>query len=228
MRLRALKLSCSFFSYPRPLFSIVCGLFDENTRGGIPLSHLHGSHLTSHKLRFSPEFRQSQDTSHQSRLAKSFRFRSYRNSARNPFRIRSYENPRGVEGSPLSILSPVPSAHSVNSAVSRSSPRLFPSETNNLQPKTVNSRPWTPRDTCSPIDTLLSQGRSRPTRPECQNSLVPQTLAPLACVSKPDAGNGAAIAPLSSVVFHAAIRVAKRPLPRGCRTLFFFQDDHGA
>jgi hypothetical protein len=55
-RLPALKLSCLSFSYPRPLFSIVCGLFYENTGGGIPLPALHGSHLTSHKSHLSPDF----------------------------------------------------------------------------------------------------------------------------------------------------------------------------
>jgi hypothetical protein len=49
--LPALKLSCLSFSCPRPLFSIVCGLFCENTGGGIPLPDLHGSHLTSHTSR---------------------------------------------------------------------------------------------------------------------------------------------------------------------------------
>src|ERR1700681_2595237 len=49
--LPALKLSCLSFSCPRPLFSIVCGLFCENTGGGIPLPALHGSHLTSHTSR---------------------------------------------------------------------------------------------------------------------------------------------------------------------------------
>jgi hypothetical protein len=33
MRLRALQLSCLSFSCPRPLFSIVCGLFFKNTGG---------------------------------------------------------------------------------------------------------------------------------------------------------------------------------------------------
>jgi hypothetical protein len=37
--LRTLKLSCSSFSRSDPLFSIVCALFDKNTRGGIPLFH---------------------------------------------------------------------------------------------------------------------------------------------------------------------------------------------
>jgi hypothetical protein len=49
--LPALKLSCLSFSCPRPLFSIVCGLFCENTGGGIPLPDLHGSHLASHTSR---------------------------------------------------------------------------------------------------------------------------------------------------------------------------------
>src|ERR1700686_2613832 len=65
-RLPALKLSCISFSYPRPLFSIVCGLFYENTGGGIPLPALHGSHKTSHKSRLSPDFHESQVTSHAS------------------------------------------------------------------------------------------------------------------------------------------------------------------
>src|ERR1700686_1930644 len=66
--LPALKLSCLSFSYPRPLFSIVCGLFCENTGGGIPLPALHGSHLTSHKSRLSPIFtgHKSPVTSHAS------------------------------------------------------------------------------------------------------------------------------------------------------------------
>jgi hypothetical protein len=46
-RLRTLKLSCASFSHRDPLFSIVCALFDKNTRGGIPL-HLHASQVTSH------------------------------------------------------------------------------------------------------------------------------------------------------------------------------------
>src|SRR5579859_8158297 len=49
--LPALKLSCLSFSCPRPLFSIVCGLFCENTGGGIPLPDLHGSHATTSRVR---------------------------------------------------------------------------------------------------------------------------------------------------------------------------------
>jgi hypothetical protein len=84
-RLHALKLSCSFFSYPRPLFSIVCGLFCEKTGGDIPL----------------PDFHQSQVTSHQSRPANSFRPLHLR--AHLARRIRSYENPGGGAPSPPAI-----------------------------------------------------------------------------------------------------------------------------
>jgi hypothetical protein len=77
------------------------------------------------------------------------RIRSYRHAARNPFiplhlrahlarRIRSYKHFGGVGGAPLSTFSHVPSAHSVNSTIGLSSPRLSPSETNNLQRTTVN------------------------------------------------------------------------------------------
>ena len=45
--LRTLELSCASFSHRDPLFSIVCTLFDKNTRGGIPL-RLHGAHVSSH------------------------------------------------------------------------------------------------------------------------------------------------------------------------------------
>ena len=72
---------------------------------------------------------------------KSFRIRSCRHPSRNSFIIRSYENPWGVEGSPLSTFSPVPSAPSapsVNSSVGLSSARLSPSETNNLELRTAN------------------------------------------------------------------------------------------
>ena len=269
MRLRALKLSCSFFSRPRPLFSIVCGLFYENTRCGIPLSDLHGSHLTSHNSR--PSCAKTQKCPPVSPLPATLTH----SLSRNPSVCHSYANTRGVGITAPKFFAPglqfstvdckLPSAlttfrintcisvaskrldlplestlmkkggegggvcaHSVNSAVSQPSPRLSPSETNNLQLKTVNSRPWALMDTCSLIDTLFSQGRSCSPRPERQNSLVPQPLAPLACVSRPGASDGAAIAPLSSVVFHAAIRAGKRPLSRGCRTLFSSQDDHGA
>jgi hypothetical protein len=135
-RLPALKLSCVSFSYPRPLFSIVCGLFCENIGGGIPLPALHGSHLTSHKSRLSPDFRESPVTSHQSGLAKSFGIRSYAgrpilhyfvanksfsirsygHPARNPFRIRSYKKPGGVAPPPSGDLHeshPTASLHSV-------------------------------------------------------------------------------------------------------------------
>ncbi len=38
-RLRTLFLSLRSFSHPDPLFSIACGVFCKNTRGGIPLQH---------------------------------------------------------------------------------------------------------------------------------------------------------------------------------------------
>ena len=76
MCLPALQLSCLSFSHPRPLFSIVCGLFYKNTGGGIPLPDLYRSHPASHKSRPSPDFRRSQVTNHQSRLGKSFTIRS--------------------------------------------------------------------------------------------------------------------------------------------------------
>jgi hypothetical protein len=111
LRLPALKLSCLSFSCPHPLFSIVCGLFYENTGGGIPLPALHGvapdeSQVTSHQSGLAKSFgiRSYADRPilHYFGANKSFRIRSYRTSPRNPFRIRSYENPRGVMASPLS------------------------------------------------------------------------------------------------------------------------------
>src|SRR5260370_20200690 len=39
-RLRTLKLSCRSFSDSRPLFSMLCGLFLQNPRGGIPFREL--------------------------------------------------------------------------------------------------------------------------------------------------------------------------------------------
>jgi hypothetical protein len=187
------------------------------------------SPVTSHQSRLCAAFHESPVTSHQSPLGKSFRFRSYgnrptlhyfganksfrfrsyRHLAYNSFRIRSYKITGGWR----------PLAH--NSVSSSGSVSLC------LCGKSAPSM-WIQGDTCSSIGTLLSQRRFRFPRPECQNSLVSQTLAPLAFISKPGVCNGAAIAPLRSVVFHAAIRAAKRPLPRGCRTLFSSQDDHGA
>jgi hypothetical protein len=96
MHLPALQLSCSSFSRPRPLFSIVCGLFYENTGGGIPLPDSHGSQATNYKARFCHDFHPLPVTSLQSRLGKSFRMRSYRNPVCNSFRIRSYKNTPGV------------------------------------------------------------------------------------------------------------------------------------
>src|SRR5260221_2747164 len=41
-RLRTLYLSCSFFSHPLSLFSIICALFDKNTGGGVCANVLSG------------------------------------------------------------------------------------------------------------------------------------------------------------------------------------------
>jgi len=87
IRLPPLELSCLSFSCPRPLFSIGCSLFCENTGGGIPL----------------------------------------RDS--------------------------VPSAISVNSAVSHAPAGLSPSETNNLQLQTVDSWPSQSSPCRSPSET---------------------------------------------------------------------------
>jgi hypothetical protein len=112
-------------------------------------------------------------TSHQSRLGKSFRFRSYRHPARNSFRIRSYKITGGW--GPLAD-------NSVNSSgsVSLWQIRSLPVD---RQRHLFHHRHSPP------------QCRSRSPHAELQNSLVPQTLAPLGCVAKPDASNGAAIAP---------------------------------
>ena len=99
--LPALKLSCLSFSCPRPLFSIVCGLFYENTGGGIPLPDLHGSHLTSHTSR--PSCAKARKTPPVSPL-----FAALTDSlSRNPFVCHSYANTRGV-CIPLPDFSPRP------------------------------------------------------------------------------------------------------------------------
>ena len=119
-----------------------CRRLPRPVRGGKTLSHLHESQLTTHKSRLSTDFYESRVTSHESRPAlhnfganKSFRFRSYRHPARNPFRIRSYKNTRGVAPlpSPDSHESPVPShrrlcfltTFRINTCVSVASKRLY-------------------------------------------------------------------------------------------------------
>ena len=155
MCLRALELSCSFFAGPRPLFSIVCGLFDKNTRGGIPLPDFHEPRVTS-RVSVSPLDSALTDT-----------------PPVTPLESALTKSPGGGAPSPTIL-----STHPARCLCGKSALSL-----------------WTARGTCSTIDTLLSQCRSRSPHAELQNSLVPQTLAPLGCVSKPDASNGAAIAP---------------------------------
>src|SRR5579864_2211365 len=85
--LPALKLSCLSFSCPRPLFSIVCGLFCEKTGGGIPLP-LRGSQAISHgspssscaKAQKAPPVSPFPATLTDSLLRKSFPCRSYANT----------------------------------------------------------------------------------------------------------------------------------------------------
>jgi hypothetical protein len=168
------ELSCTFFPYPRPLFSIVCGLFFENTGGGIPLLDLQESRVTNHKSHFSPDFHESQVTSRQLRRLNSFRFRSYadrpilhyfganksfrmrsyRHPARNSFRIRSYKNPGGWGPLPLPDLheSPVTNHKShcsvttfrINTCISVASKRLYLSLESTLMKKGGRGDPCRP------------------------------------------------------------------------------------
>jgi len=105
-RLRALKLSCSFFSYSRPLFSIVYGLSDENTRDGIPLPDLRESQVTSHKSR--PSCAKTQKCPPVSPL----RATLTDSLSRNPFVCHSYANTRGVGATPRKFFSPLATRHS--------------------------------------------------------------------------------------------------------------------
>jgi hypothetical protein len=130
--LPALKLSCLSFSSPRRLFSIVCGLFCENTSGGIPLPDLHGSHLTSHTSR--PSCAETQKRPPVSPLAATLTdFLS-----RKSFACHSYTNTRGVCTTPCKFLASarqlstvdgkVPSSLTtfrINTCISVASKRLY-------------------------------------------------------------------------------------------------------
>ena len=81
---------------PRPLRRPLPPRPPSPTQGN--RSILHKSPVTNHQSRPSPsrtDLHESRITSHESRFGKSFRFRSYRNPARNPFKIRSYKNTGG-------------------------------------------------------------------------------------------------------------------------------------
>jgi len=114
MHLPALKLSCLSFSCPRPLFSIVCGLFCENTGGGIPLPHLHGSHLTSHTPR--PSCAKAQKTPPVSPLPATLTH----SLSRKSLPCHSYANTRDVGARRLlaTSLSPLESALTKSAPVS--------------------------------------------------------------------------------------------------------------
>jgi hypothetical protein len=90
MHLPALELSCLSFSHPRPLFSIVCGLFYENTRGGIPLPDLRRSHLTTRSSR--PSCAKAQKCPPVSPLPAALTD----SLSRKSFPCHSYANTRGV------------------------------------------------------------------------------------------------------------------------------------
>src|SRR5216684_803098 len=87
---------------------------------------------------------------------------------------------------------------------------------------------WTTNNSCSPIDTSLDEASADPASSACRNRLVSQALAVAGPISSRGSNNGSAIASNLAVVFHAAIRAAIRPTPRGCRTLFSFGTTNGA
>jgi hypothetical protein len=105
MLLCTLKLSCSFFSYPRPLFSIVCGLFDKNTRGGVPLPDLHGSQFTNRKLRRSRA--KTQTCPPVSPLPATLTH----SQSRKSFPCPSYANTRDGGATPRKFFSPLATRH---------------------------------------------------------------------------------------------------------------------
>jgi hypothetical protein len=88
-RLRALKLSCGFFRLSHPLFSMLCALFDKNTRVAYPLPIFtsHRSPVTGRALRRAP---QAQKCPPVSPLPATFTH----SLSRNPFVCHSYTNTR--------------------------------------------------------------------------------------------------------------------------------------
>src|ERR1700686_1036125 len=88
--LPALELSCLSFSCPRPLFSIVCGLFYENTGGGIPLPDLRDPQVPTRNSR--PSWEKTEKCPGVSPLLAPLTD----SLSRNPFVCHSYANPRGV------------------------------------------------------------------------------------------------------------------------------------
>src|ERR1700686_3248087 len=132
-RLPALELSCLSFSCPRPLFSIVCGLFYENTGGGIPLPDLRDPQVTTRNSR--PSCAKTQKCPRVSPLLATLTD----SLSRNPFVCHSYANTRGVCTTPRKFLaSPLqlstvgcklPSALTpfrINTYTSVASKRLYP------------------------------------------------------------------------------------------------------
>jgi hypothetical protein len=153
MLLHALQLSCGSFSHPRALFSIACGLFCENSGGGIPLPHLHESRVTS------PSCAKAQKSLFVSPLLATLTD----SLSRKSFPCHSYANTRGVCTTPPKFFAfglqlstgdckmPFPlTTFRINTCISVASKRLYPPLESTLTKKGGRGVPPIPLSPAAP------------------------------------------------------------------------------